>query len=435
MNKRTVKTLFAVLLAICMIGLSACLPVGVLTGKQNGNTTAPDQDQNTVPEANGYRVTVTDFAGRPITGVIVMLMQNGTRAEMAAADENGVAVFDAESGEYSVELNFTSEEDRARYVYDLTGVTLHENQKEQTVILYENIMDSVSFFKDDVEYQAGKVTEGGYRVDLKAGVRNYFLFRPTRAGLYEISYISEQSLTIGTYGMPIYVHDTSTHDAVNGVITMEIKKSYIGETEEGTTPTLIGLDLPQGAADSTCILTVRHVRDFTLEEDDAYIYVPATEAQMKSFTPPTGELTDLNLTDRNLTLVKNENDGLYHLGTADGPVIYMRVTSATSSAYLGGGSLEGVGATLFGAMIYDANGNYLRRESYNAVINSYVEYCNEYNKDGGVCPLTDDLINMMQVAGGARGWYDKTNANEYLFSEVIGLVEENAWMFLCCYYR
>ena len=429
---KRLQTTFGKLLMICALLLSMLLSSCMVPANDPLKNGTSEQDSG-VAEPNGYTVSVLDFAGQPIPDVTVKLTQNGNMVVMNRVDGTGVAKFGIQTGEYDVELDFSLSDEGDIYVYDLKGIKLSEQTPAQTVTLYKQILDREQWFYNEQEYSAGKVSDGGYRVELTAGKRNYFIFRPTRAGVYEISYLCNTQMTIGAYGMPILMYENSIHEVVDGAFTMEIKQSYIGETAASTTPTLIGLDVPESGAEN-CILTIRYVREFTREEDDIWINITSTATDMKPFTPPTGTMNDLDLTDKTLKLVKSDADGYYHLNTADGPVVYMRITAKTSSDYLGGGSLEGVGSTLFGAKIYDENGEYLRRESYNGVIADYVAYCTQYNEAKGICPLTDDLVRMMQVAGGARGWYDSSNAYNYLFGEVRGLVAENAWMFLCCYY-
>ena len=54
-------------------------------------------------EESGYRVFVTDVDGEPVSGVIVQFCSE-TECIIGKTDENGLAVFDKEAGEYNVHI-------------------------------------------------------------------------------------------------------------------------------------------------------------------------------------------------------------------------------------------------------------------------------------------------------------------------------------------
>jgi hypothetical protein len=122
------------------------------------------------------------------------------------------------------------------------------------------------------------------------------------------------------------------------------------------------------------------------------------------------------------TLVKGE-DGLYHLGSADGPVVYIDLINAhyniSISALVNNSAMVNYE--------FDANGKPVKRTDYTPCMVSYVENVDPAH---GVIALTDDLITIMQNHGRTAGWYDPEGPL-YLF-EGQDVLPENAWMFLLC---
>ncbi len=432
--KNMKKRLTAALLAatVCLgTALTSCgvlVPVDENTKTEQNKSPAPD-----APAAIDYSVRVVDYFGTPITGVVVQL--KGSDELMSVVNSDGYARFAVRSGEYNVTLDFTSEDTAALYEFDASGWKVNANSPELTVTLYNAPKGTETFYKDDVRYDAAKVGEGAYRVELTEGKMSYVVFRPAKAGIYEFGYVCDAAVELGAYGMPINVLDNSTLDFVNGVLRMSVMRSYVGETEASTTPTVIGIRCTDGNADA-CVLTVKHVGELPLEDDDVWRDMDASERYLTAFeVPANAELRDIPLNDSNLQVVLDSN-GYYHLGTVDGPLVYIRITSGISYFREDGtGTLaDAASLSLFGAKLYNADGQYTGQVRYNGMVASYAALCEEYNQADGVCPLTDELATMMKQVGGYRGWYNEGSAT-YLFGNVRGLIEENAWLFACCYYE
>lgn len=379
-----------------------------------------------------YTVSVQDFQGNGMTGVVVALMQNGAQVAMNSVNADGVATFaNITSGEYDIELRFIGAGAEIPYYYDTDDLKINEQTPSKAIVLYNKLKNYETFYKDEIEYRAAKITDGGYYSTLKAGEMTYFVFRPTRAGQYEIGYISDTVLEIGTYGAPFFVLDQSTSPVENGVIKMDVLRSYIGESEETTTATVIGVKSPTAG---DFVLTIKRVGDIPREQDDVWNAMNANPNGLRDFEVPEGTLTDLNINDKNLKVMLGE-DGYYHLNDANGPLVFVRVTSA--SQYLA--ALSTVCETdRLGALIYDENGNYLRREDYTPMVLEYAELCSRIDENempiypDGACPLTQDMANMLQVVGKYKGWWNPQHYN-YLFTGV-SYQPETAWLFACCYY-
>ena len=111
------------------------------------------------------------------------------------------------------------------------------------------------------------------------------------------------------------------------------------------------------------------------------------------------------------------------MGTVDGPVLLLNIDN--NSSYMD--ALTTVCNNMrLGVYVYDENGEFLHKDSYNDLIWAYNAVA-----DGGYYPLDATLANMMQVVGEYMGWYSASSPL-YLF-EGQAVMPENAWLFACVY--
>lgn len=285
------------------------------------------------------------------------------------------------------------------------------------------------------EYVGYYVEEGCTTVKLTETGRNYFVFAPVRAGIYEIS-VKGQG-TVGDYGTVNYVFDNSNVEITNNAYQKTVTSDMIGTNDTGTTEWVIGIDSASANVDTyLCIRWISEPPKTVDWEDYAPTYKPS------KYTLPEGALlTDFDLTAETYTLVYNENDKFYHLNTADGPIVLVRLLSA--NPYSGFPFANILMGSNIGAHHYDENGELVEKILYNNCIQQYVGSITGSGENakftGGTCddtegvyPLTKDLALILQDFGADKGYWDENNL-EYLFGDVIGLNVENAWLFACCY--
>ena len=408
---------------------------------EEGTTAGGTQPPAGTPEGEiEYKVNVIDYLGKPMNDIVVSLLKDGAQEKMKVAKE-GLASFTAAKGNYTVSISAPGGD----YYYDASKCVLSEAAPEITVQLYlktskkaSEELYAISHITDDVEkYTAYQVSEGGTYVELTAGDMSYFVFRPSREGVYKITFVSDADIEIGYYGSPLTVATSkvSRTEIVNNAFEIEVRKINLGQTLETTTPYVIGLK-PASAETKGCVLTVEWIKtpDFS-PIDVAWQTVRPTEADLKKITDyfattsiaDTAVFKNLDVTDENLTVVYNETDGFYHYNTADGPVVYLRI--GTKSPYLD--DLMTVCETgQLGAYFYDAEGKFLRKESYNELISDYAGVSNERDK---VCPLNKQLAEVLKNAGENKGWW-KTGTALYLFGNEL-IPTDTAWLFACGYYE
>ena len=137
---------------------------------------------------------------------------------------------------------------------------------------------------------------------------------------------------------------------------------------------------------------LRNFRSVTVEEIDSATYIPRQAATKPN---PNG-LGYQNY----VSVVYNELDGYYHVGTADGPILLVNLMAGTQ---LSDTSLNDLG---YNGTLKDAQG-----DLYEILVN----YCN-YSINGkiyGYCPVTEELKGLLERSAAIVG-FEQGNANVWL---------------------
>ena len=435
MKRRMIRGLLLALL--CLLAFSACTD-GLPT-----ETETPSRAEETTdaPAAGaGYSVTVADYFGNGIKDVIVKIMQNGDSVAMKVTGEDGKVFFKIEDGEYGVELDFPSETTRASYEFDTSALKLTPDAPALTVTLYNvySETEGVQGYSHErnatIPRDAYKISEGAYRLqDLNTADRTYFLFRPTRSGIYHIRVISDARFEFGYYGGNLNGSKDSLLPVENKMLELEIRSAYIGDSEATTTPYLIGV-MPKSESVTDCLLVVERVGEpaFSPVDVEWRTVLPGVEdlKRINYLNWTFSGFTSVDIKANPVSVIFNEVDGFYHFGTADGPIVYIRLN--TASGYLGdGGTIYGAAEmSQFGAHFYDEEGNFLYKETYNQLIFDYTAICDPVN---GACPLTKQLVYVMETMGAWKGWFNSQSGN-YLFGNV-AVNPDMMPFFACGYYK
>lgn len=424
-------------LLIGAILLTACNSAG---GKEQGSTEQSSTQQPTTPDGEKieYVVSILDYQGTPMNDVVVTLFQNGEQKGMKIA-KNGLVTFNAEKGNYTFSISAPAGD----YYYDESKCVLSGEIPQALVQLYgktdkksaEKLYAISPVTKDVEEYTAYGVTEGGTHVSLTPGDMAFFVFRPTREGVYKISFLSDKQVEIGYYGSPLTVATSAVSrvEIVDNAFELEVRAIHLGDTPETTTPYVIGFQSTDAA---DCVLTIDWLKKPDFDPVDApWVTVkPAQEEldRIKAYlqsnpTPEKAVFKDLDVTDPSLTVVYNESDGFYHYNTADGPVVYFRI--GTASPYLDAFTKVCETGHL-GVHFYDTEGKFLRKESYNELMTAYLGVSTGTEQ---ACPLNKQLAEILQNVGEYRGWW-KTGTIFYLFANDL-VFEDTAWLFACGYFE
>ena len=413
----TMKKIFALVLALalCLTVLSACGG----SGKQSGDPV--------------YKVRVVDALGNPITsGVVVKFMQNGTQTGMQVVGENGVAEKAMPKGEYTVELQFTNSD--TDYKYDTENLKVTADKPELEIVLSVGLSEktqALTVSGKDVE--AHYITVGGTEITLDGANRTYFLFAPTESGTYEFS-LQGSDAAIGYYGAPHFVQEQSAAEVTDNKFTVSIRPDMIGSGNTGTTVLVVGVDAGEGNA----VFGIERIGDheWTVTDEPWTVYEAKTTPS--AYTLPAGAQFsefDLTATTDTYKLVLDEN-GFYHLDSADGPLVLVRLGKNATVKYLDPYEtiLEHTGINCY--FYKDAEKKeFDRKENYAECVNAYIACVDEAS---GMYPLTEDLKYIIENNGVQQGWWD-TKVN-YIFRDeagnnIMNINTEIAWLFMCCYIK
>ncbi len=423
-NKIFAKFLCVILSLTCIFSLCA-----LLASCNNGG-----YDENTdgdTPKGNiNYTVKLVDYAGSPISDVVVHVLKNGQQVKMNVTGPTGVAKFSLEAGDYTVA--FESADEDKTFAYDEAKCVLSANNPEITVTLYNGLKESgsIMFTVNDVdtEFKTYALDAGESFVNISEGGTSYFIFTPTKQGLYKIS-SSDHSVKVGYHGAPTFPQLNNIADMNEDLsFYFNVKDSHIGTSGTGTSQYIISAE-NIGETAISCIIKVEREGDYIKDvTDEPWTDVMPTN-KLEKYVPeaPLSEnmLTNLDITNAGLTVVFNENDGYYHLGSADGPLVLVRISS--ESDYIASFT-EICETDRLAAYFYDENEKFVKKESFNKLIAKYAEICDEVT---GVCPLDKDLEYMIKTVGEYKGWWNY-EAGTQIFANIVVPIQ-NAWLFACCY--
>jgi len=374
----------------------------------------------TEPAVTGYSVTVVDYNGNPKTGVVVQILKDGAAVSMLPVDSDGVAAADLNTGDYAVKLLFSGEE----LHYEEKAAVLTQTSPHITLKVAPAVSGDPEAINDANAYIVGV---GGTYVKTQADVVNYFVFPPTAAGNYKVS-ASDPEAVLSYWGgniffLPSVPYEMEMED--NGYY-LNVKESNLGEGQ-GVNH-IIGIT---GVED--CILEIIRVGDPILgEEDMPYTeYGEGKEIPAYSYSG-SGSKRYVDIYDEtdSFQLVLNEQDGYYHMNSADGALVYLDLSSNTPYIPLHGivgVNINADGGENISRSIYE-DGVLVRRELFNPLLR---KYANSADKTYGIYPLTEELVYMIRHGGDRKGWWDPENIN-YMFNEYPGINHEIAWMFAVC---
>ncbi len=434
----------AVALAFCSCGEPET-PPSTQSSDNTEPSTAPSNTQSSVTDNGGddvkepidYTIRAVDAFGNELeVSVIVEMFKDGESLGEKPI-RRGSAVYKLEPGEYTFEVKPMEGE----FYYDKNECVLDEEVTEKTITLY-NYADSSKTqtiwvyddsLLDHVDYEAVTVEEGGSYVKIDRPAMSYYIFTPTRGGIYRFSYEASKSVTIGYFGSPHNVLQACPLDVVDGTFEIEVKNEGVNiGNEGGTTQLVIGI---RSYTVKGCVLKIERVGDAKV--DLPFTDVTVDKSAIKQDNYLNSEFVDFDITDKNLSAVYNENDGFYHLNTKDGPVIFVRINTAlikestdteTIYAYLPS-FVSMCGTDRLCKYFYDDDGNVVLKESYNDMFYGYEALCGTM----GMYPLNEQLATVIKNLGEHRGWFD-LDSELHIFGENVGsVVAENAWLFACAY--
>ena len=431
--KRIFHTLVLLLLSLVLgIAMVSCSDDGDTgDGGSGGGDTGGSQggEGSTDQGLSYYTVSVEDYKGGPVEGVIVRLIDasgNLFKAQPVGVSGEKIAgradFTDVKSGSYTVELFST-----VGKTLNYESVTVSEANKQVTVRVLDKVGEkSYPLYGavDDNTFAYTVNGKGGYSIDLTSGI-NYVVFFADTKGIYELSVSGG---AIGYYGNPMNVFSGAIEGDNDMTFVLSETKIKI-EMPDVNTPYVIGISSETAA---TVTFTANQVSGLPNRPIYQEWYSVSAKELLSQYTLDTDNyrLVDVDVKSRSLTVELGE-DGFYYTG--DGKLVVLRIASSSpyidSLAMMAGLINENVGGTV-GGYVYDEDGNFVRKESYNEMISDYYEYADEAT---GVYPLTEELANAIKAIGTFRGWWSDGGASIFDDQTKPLVNKDIAWLLMCAY--
>ena len=383
-------------------------------------------------EAHG--IWIVDGLGFPVKDVIVKLFKDGEMVKMMPYRGEFLS-FGVETSSYTIELDL--EGTGVSYVYDEAALSISPDKLSTTVRLFKTTEATESIFVGapvSSDYDAYIVDEGSYKVSLTPGDRTYFIFIPKSPAIYTITYECDTSLTVSYHGSTFFVQGMDVSAGASDIA------KYGNGLSINVYESNIGGDLVFAISSKTateCILNIQNAGDpGTRLVDQPWVPYLEDEAKLQAdlALKPEGTYTAIDVTDMSVSAVYNKNDGYYHLGSEDGPVIFIDLTS--ENKYIA--SIQKICSNQrMGAYIYDGNGNVVEKRSYNELFMQYGMPFEETPEEPVRVPLTAKMAEAIKSFGDKNGWWsDDPDVN--IFTRVLMGASYNpdaAWLLFCGYYK
>lgn len=453
------KKIISILLAVALL-LGASSALVACGGGDNPSETLPVD----------YTVKLTDYKGDGLVTVAIaeLVDENGAVLQQKRVGQDGTAVFNAMPGNYKVNIQFL--DSKASYVYDeaeavftatktTAEIGVYSAPSEGTQAIYVPCTQHITTSDEDLycsfcgmelaleesglgEYGAHAVSEGATLVELDRDERSYFIFTPTRGGIYQISLIIDGEATFGNYGSPHFVLSHSASDVVDGSFEEIIPNSSIGEGQGGTVQIVLGVSDTDA---KKAVIVIERTGNYNPG-------VPYTEIEadpnLEAFVAESGTYVDIDVTSAENKIFYNEADGYYHYGNLMGPIVLVKIGVVTEEAGVKNAFLPEFSFASYETIcttdsmckyFYDENGSIVKKERYNNLINTYaslagtctISYSESEIVEYKVVPLDQALATAIQNTAEHRMWFD---AYTGIFGANSSAVNpELAWLYACCY--
>ena len=389
-------------------------------GDENKNDGSAPSDED---EKLEFTVTVLDSDGNAKSSVKVILYdKSGNRVKTVATNKQGTAILKKiDSGSYTFALESMSGEEELIYSEELCA--LSASQKTVTVTVYSRLTEknySISGDGLNENEKAYSIAEESAYLKLPKGKIVYVVFTPERNGVHSFSVTGVDDALVANFGIADYVIQKDVSEFSEGKCSVEV--APLADANSVYTPTCFAIYSKSGG---DALITVSRTSDLPNRPE----YVKWTEIAPKNTPekqqlPASATFTSLDLSDADLKVVLG-SDGYYHLGDENGDIIYITLTKDTQYIDAITTIRESAGIN---AYIYDASGNFVRKESYNAVIDAYAKICDDRL---GICPLTEELANVIKAHGEHKRWWDLEAEGNVFVENNPSIISELAWLFAC----
>lgn len=399
------------LLALLLVGAAI-----LLCSCDGGDDPTPDEPVT-------YTLNVVDYSGAPADIVAVVEFYKGSEvvATKRLSDE-GKASFEALPGDYVADISFPNIE----YAYDKAEAVFTADKITATVTVYDVPGSAQTVYvpageDGQEEYSAKSVSVGATYVTIDRAEMSYFIFTPTKGGIYRFT--CKEEATFGYYGAIHFIQSHNLVEVTDGSFEITVPDSGVNTGAGGTAHFVLGV---ASETIKNAVITIERIGNYVPEM--GYTDVLPDKELTKVDNLLNNTLVDIDITDASTTVVYNGTDGYYHLGTVDGPVVLIKI-SASGNTHVPGLTLpsfvEICETDRMSCYIYDDNGTLIKKESYNTLIEAYAEACGSK----GVIPMDKTIAEAIKKNGDHHGWWSGA-----IFGEDAASVKSDlAWLFACCY--
>lgn len=385
--------------SVCDKKLSSGSTTSATGHKDNNNDSKCDSCGVSVTPVT-YTVTVVNVDGRSTKGITVKL-----GSYSAVTDENGVAVFNIPGGKYALTLE------------NLEGFEVYYKPDYLTADTPEDTVSLTTVRPEGYDILDGEfvklLSTGSNSVELKSGELTYFLFKPTKSGVYQF----KSGYTLSYYGNNLFFIQDQTDtltDYATTSFSVNVKDSNLSSTY------LIGVKASKGVTSATVTITRTGNAVLTWEDKPYTPYAGVYTPKPWTFAGDTNALVYLDITAATdaYDLVLG-TDGYYHLNSAEGPVLYLNLKSGAYLECALYAMLNSNRPAVQGT-VKDENGNNLSKENYNDLVQEYIDCASSE-----LYRLTPDLVRILKTQN--ENWYN------YLSAQDSNINSEITWMGNICY--
>ena len=426
------------LLCACLMLLSA---LTACTDKQSEPETEPTTTEaNTQAEtkAEGYSLLLTDGLGNPVYDVIVKVLQNGEQVKMYPY-KGELLTMDLEEGTYQLELDLFKLE--GTYSYDESLCALTPEKKSTSIRLFRQpeAMEEALYVGNPIskDYNAVRVETGSYQVSLTPDDYSFLVFYPNEAAVYTVTYECDTDLSLSYHGSTFFVQGNDLTEGSKDIVPYEngLSVSVYASNLGGSYVFAI-----KSASATSCILNIRNAGlPGTRVEDmpwSAYLEDSAKVAeQLQLSANAEGTYTPVDVTDMTLSAVYNEADGYYHMGSANGPLLFISLTE--ENIFIS--SIRTICANQrMGLYLYDDSGAVKEKRSYNELFHQYgMPTDADTVLEAPIrVPMTAKLAEAIQKFGEKSSWWSATSESNLFTQKLMGSPynQAYAWLLFCGYY-
>lgn len=254
---------------------------------------------------------------------------------------------------------------------------------------------------------SAKLSVGENPITAESAKVTLYAFVPPEVGAYTVTV--EDGLAVLSYwhGSPYYVAGLA-EEATDGELSVTC--SAVGQSF------LIGLTGVDAA-----VITITAQEGYV--PPVAVVYEPYVNVHtpVADFAMPDAECTRVDITQPQTVVA--DADGVYHLGAADGPVLYVNMRAAVyADLYTCYHPNGGAGALYMRGTYLDGEGH---KQGYE-FLEAMRPYAEALDADGYYY-LTVDLAAYIQMYGQNQGWF-QTDASPFTAIKQGKFTEESAWL-------